>query len=431
MIESAFRLPQPPARTERVRFGDVELETARIEAADLARLVDRLAPPPGDVASRARAIERAARRFADPADRLRRLAMEWLPPTTGFSREMIAETLPLVFAPITRDAIETLVSGASPVVRRLAIVAAGNVPGVAVAKTALALAAGVPCLVKTATGEPLLSILFARAIGEEDAALVDAHAALWWDGARADLAAALARGVESLVAYGSDATIEALARVAPSSFFGHGHRLSVAAVRLAPESVEDVACAAARDVALHDQQGCLSPQTIFAIETDPALLARFVDALAAALADLAVRLPRGEVGDGVRVAIRRLRDDAEWRAIAGEPVVLRHDAGGTAWTVIVDPRPASRANPLARTILVRPLAGAADLAPALEALRGRIESIGIAPADDPEIVAVARTLGVPRMAALGAMQEPDLSWRQGGCDPLAGIVVADHSSGRR
>jgi hypothetical protein len=428
MIVRAFELPEPPARIGRARFGEAELEVVELDARELVAIVRGLIAPGGDVGTRVDGIARAARRFADPADAIRRAAEEWLPPTTGFSRAMIAETLPSIFAAIEANALVSAVAAAGPLAGKLAIVAAGNVPGVAIAKTALALAAGVPCLVKTASGEPLLSVLFADALAEEHPRFAEAHVALWWDGGRADLADALGREIEALVAYGSDRAIADLRRIAPSIFVGHGHRLSVAAIQLGSGSIRELARAAARDVALYDQQGCLSPQAIFTLGGDREAAVDLLEALGHALADLAEKLPRGRVSEAEHLAIRRYRDEAEWRAIRGEGVRIRQDARGTEWTVVLDPEPRLRANPLFRTIVVHPLASAADLAPVLAPLAGRIESIGVAPWPDEELRRVTAALRIPRVVPLGTMQAPDLAWRQGGRDPLAGIVVAEHAA---
>ncbi|MGH7805284.1 MAG: acyl-CoA reductase [Candidatus Binatia bacterium] len=429
MSPRAFHLPAAPARVARARFGEAELETAVLEASDVGELVGRLALPAGDARTRAAAVARAARRFGDPADPLRRLAEEWLPPTTGFSRAMIAETVPGIFAPLEAEALARAVGAARGFfVASLAIVTAGNVPGVAVAKTALALTAGVPSLVKTASGEPLLSVLFAQAVAEADARLGESHAALWWEGARGDLASTLGASVASLVAYGSDEAIAALRTIAPPLFVAHGHRSSVAAVRLdGGAEPSAIAAAVARDVALYDQQGCLSPQALFAIGGSEAALGALVEELARSLADLATRLPRGRMSDGEHVTIRRFRDAAEWRVIRGEGVILRHDPGGTAWTLLVDPTPALRANPLGRTLVVHPIGSAAELAGAVGGHPGRIESLGIAPWPDDELAVLATELGIPRVVRVGEMQTPGLDWRQGGLDPLAGIVAAEEA----
>lgn len=431
MTLTAYALPRPPPRTRPERFGEAVLEVADFAPEELRAVVGALAPPVGSVEERARAVARAARRLRDPADALRRIAEETVRATSGSSAAMAAEALSSIFAAIDVAALGTALAAArARFLRRVAIVSAGNVPGVAIPKTALALAAGVAVLVKPASAEPFVSVAFARALAEESPALAAAHAVLWWRGGRAELERAAFTPVDALVAYGSDETIASLARVRPRIFVGHGHRVSVAAVRLGAQTeIEAVARAVARDVVLHDQQGCLSPQAIFVVGGGRERLSVFVERLAAELEHLSRTLPRGRTEDGVHVAIRRFRDACEWRALAGEPVELRHDARGTEWTIVVDPEPRLAANPLHRTIVVRPIASAAELEDGLAPLRTRLESLGISPEADAELREVALALGVPRVAAIGAMQAPGLDWRQGGKDPLAGLVAEDESSG--
>src|SRR5205814_103192 len=146
---------------------------------------------------------------------------------------MIEETLPRVFGPLAdAAALERAVSAAGSVVGVLGIVAAGNIPGIALLKTALALTAGAACVVKTATGEPLLTVLFAQALAAVDPSLASALAVSWWEGGSGSGEEALVRGVDSLVAYGSDASIAALAARRSGPFVGFGHKVSVALVRL-------------------------------------------------------------------------------------------------------------------------------------------------------------------------------------------------------
>lgn len=424
-MSRTFHLSNVPRRVEQRCFGTGALEVAVLGPEELLATVDGLAPPPGTVPSRAAAIARAARRFTDSADPLRKEAERELPAITGFSAQMIAETLPLVFAPIGESVLTTAVANPGGAwARRVAIVAAGNVLGVAIAKTALALVAGVACFVKTGSGEPLLSALFARALDEESAALGAAHAVAWWPGGSVALERVLAGAVDAMIAYGSDASVAALGVLGAPHFVGHGHRLSAAVVRLgAGGSTSDLAARAARDVALYDQQGCLSPQTIFTLSGDVAA-DEFATALAAALADLAERLPRGRVDQGTHVAIRRLRDECEWRAIRGERVDVLADPEGTAWTVIRDATLGWRANPLHRSVIVHALDESAALTAALVPVASRLESIGVAPWPDREITEIVASLRVPRITALGTMQSPGLDWRQGGLDPLAGLALA-------
>ena len=256
-MERAFHLPAlRRVRTRPAAFGTLALAVAELSADEmrelLARLRSRVAH--GEPGDRAAAVAAAARRFLDPDDRLRLRALEALPDVTGFSRAMIEEILPRVFAPLA-DA-QTLAENARPaeqVVGLFGIVAAGNIPGVALLKTALALTAGASCVVKTAAGEPLLTALFAEALGAIAPSLASALAVSWWEGGSGGGEEALVRGVDSLVAYGSDVAVAALAARRSGRFVGFGHKLSIALVRLDRASdVQSLAAAAAIDVALYD-----------------------------------------------------------------------------------------------------------------------------------------------------------------------------------
>jgi len=400
---------------------DVKREASSTEIrAVVAALRAHPAGLPRDVAARARAVEAAARRFLDPADPFWRRAVAELPAVTGFSRAMIEESLPRLFTPLDERSIERVAGkAAGRSVPLLGIVAAGNIPGVALPQMALALAAGSRCIVKTASAEPLVAALFAEALSEVSPDLGAALAVLSWRGGDEACDRALASGVDSLVVYGSDAATAAWSAYGPRPIVAHGHRASVAIVRppADPAALESVAGAAALDVALYDQLGCLSPQCLFTIGASVEARRALLDALAAALESEGRRLPIGVIPEASLVAIRRLQDEYEWREIRGEAVSLRK---GSSWTIAEDLGREFCPSPLYRTLVVRHLDSPRDLASALGAWLPRIESAGMGPWPDDE---VTRALaGIPRLVPLGTMQSPDLAWRQGGLDPMAAIV---------
>ena len=84
---------------------------------------------------------------------------------------------------------------------------------------------------------------------------------------------------------------------------------------------EDWAERAARDVALWDQLGCLSTAAVYAVG-DRTRVEAVARALAEALRSLEARWPRGRIGAGVEAAIRDARDEARFRAAAGQEVAL-------------------------------------------------------------------------------------------------------------
>ncbi len=425
-MKRAFHLPAPEKlRTRRVTFGSLELAVAELSADQMRRLLAglRARAARGEPVDRAARVAAAARRFLDPEDRWRRRALETLPSLTGFSPAMIEETLPRVFAPLADAvALQNAASAAGPVVGVLGIIAAGNIPGIALLKTALALTAGAACVVKTAAGEPLLTVLFADALAAVDPSLASALAVSWWEGGSGGAEEALVRAVDSLVAYGSDASIAALAARRTGPFVGFGHKLSVGLVRLdRQDDVRPLAAAAAVDIALYDQLGCLSPQALYVVGAEPARRREFVDRLAEALDEAEARWPRGELGEAEAVAIRRLRDEYEWRELGGADVSVRT---GNGWTILEDQTSGFRTSPLHRTIFVRTLEEIGDLRVALGEWLPRVECVGMGPWPDAESGRSLAALGIPRVAALGHMQDPGLDWRQGGMDPMAGIISA-------
>jgi Acyl-CoA reductase (LuxC) len=428
-MERAFHLPgSPPVPTNAAAFAAGSLAVADFSGGDMRSLLQRLRAGAGDstAAERSQAIAAAARRFLDPGDSLRRRAVAALPPVSGFSQAMVEDALPLVFTPLAdAAALQRAAATRRPTVGLVGIVAAGNVLGVPLFKTALALAAGAACVVKPATGEPLLAALFAQALEESDPALAGAHAVVWWpggSGGRRGCEDAFLSGVDSLIAYGSDDTIAALAaRV--RRFVGHGHKLSIGVVSLDRDGdVEQLAEGAARDISLYDQLGCLSPQSLYTVGGDPRRRAAFIDRLAAALGDVARRWPPGDVPEPHALAVRRLRDEYEWRELQGERVSLRAGADG-GWTLIDDPTCGFRPSPLHRTIFVRHLDALEAWAEALGKWLPRVECVGMG----PEVDRAPSVVGIPRLAALGCMQSPDLDWRQGGLEPMAGIIAEETS----
>jgi hypothetical protein len=426
-MERAFHARGFRFGTERVeRFGVSSLGVVDPSPEEIRALVQALRAgsprPGGGLRWRARALARAASRFLDPGDAVRRRALDALPAITGFSPAMIEAALPRIFSVIDERSIEAVAeSVAVRFVPLLGIVSAGNIPGVALPQAVLALAAGSSCIVKTASGEPLLMALFAEALGAVSPDVAASLAVVWWRGGSVARDRALAVGVDSLVVYGSDDAVAAWSAYGPRRMLPHGHRASVAVVRLVDDAatLSSLAAAAAADVAMYDQLGCLSPQCLFAIGSVAARNA-FVGRLAAALDAEEHRMPLGRVPDEHAILIRRLRDEYEWREIRGEPVAVLHGAEPARWTIVADEKPEFRASPLYRTIVIRRVASASDLSRAIGAWLPRIESAGIGPWPDPEVL--QSLAGIPRRVPLGTMQSPDLGWRQGGVGPMAAII---------
>jgi hypothetical protein len=348
-------------------------------------------------------------------------AAELLPEATGFSPAMIRHALPTMLEPLRAAALADVLAheadrGRGPTL--ILHVLAGNLPGLAAIPAALSLAIGSSALLKAGRGDRVFPSLFAASIAERDPELGACVAAVYWPGGdRAHEETALA-AADLVVASGDDATIADLAaRARP--FIGHGHRISFAFV--AREVADDADAAAraadrlAEDVAIWDQRGCLSPQLCFVEGSLDAAL-RCAALVAAALRPLAERLPPASASAAERLALRRFREDAEWRGFGGERGTVFASERDEDGTVVVEPEPAFRPTPLNRSLRVQPVADAAALATVLAPARAALEAAGIAaaPARWTALAARMTACGVHRVCALGEMQRPPLAWRQGG-----------------
>jgi hypothetical protein len=231
---------------------------------------------------------------------------------------------------------------------------------------------------------------------------------------------------DCVVATGSDETVAALrARVAPPRrFVGHGHRLSVAC--LGPEATRGsaVGAAAARlalDVALWDQLGCLSPLGVW-VEGEAGADAA-AEALAAELAALEKRMPRGCIDVHAAAQIASESAQAELRAAAGARVALHAGPNG-AWTVVREADASPRPAPLHRFVRVHPVVGPEELLGALSPLGPHLAGVALAGwgGETAELARRLARLGASRVCAPGQLQAPPLAWRRESAGVLTSLA---------
>ncbi len=389
-------------------------------------------------------IDQAVQRWLDPDSQERQEAETRLPETTGLSVAMIRHVLPLIFREYRADRIETLCVdelGCLEVLDRfvpsvsgqkrasgpplMTHVLAGNVPGAGLDSVIFSLLVKSATLVKTSSAEPVLPALFARSIRDIDPNLGACLSVVSWPGGNAELEDLAYGRADMVVASGSDASLAAIRKRTRGQFIGYGHKVSFGLVtKESLTEAEETAHKVAYDVALYDQQGCLSPQLIYVKEGGDVTPKEFAALLATGLAHWQTELPRGPVSPEVSTAIRRARDEAEWQALAGKDVVLHASPNGTDWTVVYDADPTFVQSPLYRTIRVKPLRDIAQLGGILEAWRPYLEAVGVAagPERTATLADTLVALGVSRVCPIGTMQRPPLSWRHGG-RPRVGDLV--------
>src|SRR5690606_37715706 len=247
------------AEFDELRFADdVIVRVPRLDADAVRTLTDAL------ISARARtlanvpieriiaAVDTVARRLADRGDALRRTAETALPAITSYHPSMIALVLDRMSAdwraPALLEMLRTDLGGPealdrfverAPGVRSRAFgphlvthVFAGNVPGVAVTSLVRALLVRAASLGKTASGEPLLAPLFARALAEEWSDLGDCIATTYWAGGSRRVEDVAFEASDAVVVYGGRrAADDVRARVpAHVHLLDHGPRISFAAV---------------------------------------------------------------------------------------------------------------------------------------------------------------------------------------------------------
>lgn len=389
-------------------------------------------------------IDTVVARFLDSQSDERRKAEATLPAETGLSSAMIRHTLPLVFQEYRGEKLATLIQeelGSLQVLDSFAAingklrraygpalttqVLAGNLPGAGLDSVIFSLLVKSATLAKTASQTSILPLLFARTLTQIDPQLGACLAVISWPGGNLPLEKVAFERADVVVVSGSDQSLAAIRPQVRGKFIGYGHKVSFAVItKDALSDVQSLAQKAAYDVALFDQQGCLSPQLIY-VEKDGAVPPQqFASLLADALAHWERILPRGHISQEASVALRRVRDEAEWQALAGKDVVLQASPNGTAWTVIYDADPTFVPSPLYRTIRVKPLSSITQLHELLTPWRPYLEAVGVASdaTHHTQLAEILGQAGVSRICPIGTMQTPPLSWRHGGRPRVADLV---------
>ena len=438
--------PEPSLDGCLQRLTEVTPELIRTAAATL----DRAKPALSELGTGTivEAIDRAIRSWQDAASPYREALFEHGPALTGFSLPLLQHAVDVMLAKFNAEglwrllaqelgdpaALDRFVRSGGATMRlargpgRQFQVLAGGVPTVGIFSMVCALLVKSPALVKPSAHDLLFPSLFAQTVAYVEPRLAQALAVMPWSGGSGDLDEAAMEGAGVIVVYGTDATVEHFRRRAPrgARFVGYGHHLSAACVAresLTTAEAEETVRRLAWDVALFDQQGCLSPQ-FAAVECGGVIEPRaFAERLAGALATLAVRFPRGSLSPGEATHIQSLRDTARFQSSAGAVVALWESPDSTDWTVVYRDGRDGLQSCRNRFITIVPVSDLRRdmirLCPGLP-----ISTIGVA-ASMERMPALADAFApiATRICRLGSMGEPPITWRHDGQTNLGPLVT--------
>lgn len=330
--------------------------------------------------ARVRELVAVARRIADSSDALGAEARRVLPSATGLSPENVELGLTECLETHPSDGEIAALCDSVPRAPGSHVVLSANVFVAAHRAIALALAASARPQVRASRREPEMARLLSRgAPGLFDLVLeVRPNAG------------------DHVFAYGSDETMRALASTLPQGvvLHEHGSGMGIVVSDLTERNeIESAAREIARDVVPFDQRGCLSPRVVL-VTSGPEPAAFTAHALAKALRDLELRIPRGTLHPEERARALQFRD--AW-LVAGDVI----DAGGGFVALDESVRPLA-VPPAGRHVHVR-------FTPDLDAISmivaSSTASVGVVGSDP--LHARARTLFPnARIARPGSMQRP-------------------------
>ena len=183
-------------------------------------------------------------------------------------------------------------------------VVAANTPLLAwssVARSLLVEAASIVRLPSDAPNIRAWADVFVKNLSIVDSELAELVELVTWPSSDLETTRSYCLAADAVLVYGSDETVAQFAELVPAGrrLLGYGDMLSFGLV-LPGSDLDKAASGCALDIALFDQEGCLSPQMIFVIG-DSSAVSGFCSLLYQRLADLKYLASERSVGDAVEI----------------------------------------------------------------------------------------------------------------------------------
>lgn len=394
-------------------------------------------------------LDQASQHWLDPDYPPFRFCLETIPPLTGFSREMVAESLFLEHRSSCKaDILKALESelgnplylddfqfssqlgglcrAYGPEV--VAAVFSANIPGLPHLSIMRSFLVKASCLGKVSSGEPIFTPLFARTIEELDPQMAECLAILEWKGGDEEIEREVFLRCGAVIAYGSEETCASLRSRIPSpvKLITHSHKLGFGLIgreALHTNGLRELAQSVAYDISVFDQHACLSPHIYFVEEGGRVSPREFCRELADSLGRLERSLPNGMLGIEESAALQQLRDSWELRELAGEEIQV-FCSPPHPWTVIYERTASFLPSLLNRMIRIVPLPDIFEVGGILGPVSNYLQNAALAMEGErrKRMFSLLGRLGVSRIVPPGKMPTPSMMWHHDGLPCLAALL---------
>jgi hypothetical protein len=391
----------------------------------------------------------AATEWLQPENKFRRLALEFGPAQTGFSKSVLERGLDNFFRQFTPENFEALLKqefgDAENVFSRhashdarhfwrapefLVHICAGNIPNPTLTSIVFGLLLRSAQFVKCASGASFLPGLFAHSLRELDPKLGACLEIAEWRGGNLELENVLFTETNFVTATGSDETLEKIRARLPLKirFVGYGQRVSfgyIAREVLRDETIAEIISRAADDVIAWDQNGCLSPHVFYVEERGAIESDKFAELLAVKLQKREMENPREKISPEAAATIASRRAIYETLATHRADAKIWASENSTAWTVIFEHDVRFQFSPLNRFIFVKPVSELKFALQGADEICEKVSTVGIAasPEKFSELARQFARWGATRICPLGQMQNPPLTWRHDGRPALGDLIA--------
>lgn len=395
-------------------------------------------------------IDQAVQKWLNPSYPLRQLAEELLPVITGYDEEMVRLFLTDYLRNFRKQELQRIVDEdfSNPLVldefrprksggltraygpECMTHIFSGNVPALPLWSLVSGLLVKSATIGKVSSSEPLFSALFAQTLAEVDAKLVKSIAILWWKGGDEQLEQQAFEASDAVIAYGSDRTINQVAKRIPDHvrFLPHGHKISFGVVTkecLTGSLAWKTANLAAKDASWFDQQGCLSPHVLYVERGGKFSPRDFARMVAHEMGNFEHKMPRAKLTTEEASSIMKVRSDIEFNSHNSQEIELMTSEGGTSWTVVFREHQGSFPfSTLNRFITIIAVDQVEDIKEMVHPIKDMVQTTGVAcpPQRFQSMIELLGECKVNRICFLGDMSNPEPGWHHDSRFNLADLV---------